>query len=88
MTSKYELLRWEGVQYAGGDEWRKLLISSERIQQLGQSGNGLQLWMYASKFGNSAVATVLEMVSFYPNPKERQCQRMFKLLHNCTHLTY
>ena len=21
------------------------------------------------------------------NPKERQCQRMFKLLHNCTHLT-
>ena len=24
---------------------------------------------------------------FIPNPKERQCQRMFKLLHNCTHLT-
>ena len=22
------------------------------------------------------------------NPKERQCQRMFKLLRNCTHLTY
>ena len=22
------------------------------------------------------------------NPKERQCQRMFKLLHNCTHLTH
>ena len=21
------------------------------------------------------------------NPKERQCQRMFKLPHNCTHLT-
>ena len=21
------------------------------------------------------------------NPKERKCQRMFKLLHNCTHLT-
>ena len=21
------------------------------------------------------------------NPKERQCQRMLKLLHNCTHLT-
>ena len=21
------------------------------------------------------------------NPKERQCQRMFKLLHNCTHFT-
>ena len=25
---------------------------------------------------------------FHPNPKERQCQRMLKLLHNCTHLTH
>ena len=37
---------------------------------------------------NSAVATGLEKVSFNSFPKERQCQRMFKLLHNCTHLTY
>ena len=29
----------------------------------------------------------LENVSFHSNPKERQCQRMFKLPHNCTHLT-
>ena len=36
---------------------------------------------------NSAVATGLEKVSFRSNPKERQCQRMLKLLHNCTHLT-
>ena len=36
---------------------------------------------------NSAVATGLEKVSFHPDPKERQCQRMLKLLHNCTHLT-
>ena len=28
-----------------------------------------------------------EKVSFHPNPKERQCQRMLKLLHNCTHHT-
>ena len=35
---------------------------------------------------NSAVATGLEKVSFHSSPKERQCQRMFKLLHNCTHL--
>ena len=34
-----------------------------------------------------AVATGLEKVSFHPSPKERQCQRMLKLLHNCTHLT-
>ena len=25
---------------------------------------------------------------FHSNPKERQCQRMFKLLDNCTHLTH
>ena len=29
----------------------------------------------------------LEKVSFHSNPKERQCQRMRKLPHNCTHLT-
>ena len=36
---------------------------------------------------NSAVATGLEKASFHSDPKERQCQRMLKLLHNCTHLT-
>ena len=40
-----------------------------------------QLWT------NSAVATGLEKVSFHSNPKERQCQRVLRLLHNCTHLT-
>ena len=37
---------------------------------------------------NSAVATGLEKVSFHSNLKERQCQRMLKLPHNCTHLTH
>ena len=46
----------------------------------------LQLNMPAN-LENSAVATGLEKVSFHSNPKERQCQRMLKLLHNCTHLT-
>ena len=36
---------------------------------------------------NSAVATGLEKVNVHSNPKARQCQRMFKLPHNCTHLT-
>ena len=31
-----------------------------------------------AKLENSAVATGLEKVSFHSNPKERQCQRMFK----------
>ena len=35
----------------------------------------------------SAVAPGLEKVSFHPSPKEKQCQRMLKLPHNCTHLT-
>ena len=42
---------------------------------------------YASKFGNSAMAIELENVSFHSNPREGQCQRMFKLLHNCIHFT-
>ena len=35
---------------------------------------------------NLAVATALEKVSFHSNPKERQCQRMLKVPHKCTHL--
>ena len=37
---------------------------------------------------NSAVATGLEKVNFHSNPKERQCQRMLKLSHSCTHLQF
>ena len=33
---------------------------------------------------NSAVATGLEKLSFHSSPKESQCQRMFRLPHNCT----
>ena len=29
----------------------------------------------------------LKKVNFHFNPKERQCQRMFQLLYNCTHFT-
>ena len=41
-----------------------------------------QIWVLAIP-----VARGWEKVSFHSNPKERQCQRMFQLLHNCTHLT-
>ena len=37
---------------------------------------------------NSTEATGLEKVSFHSNPKGRQCQRMPKLLHNCTHFKH
>ena len=40
----------------------------------------------AANLENSTVATGLEKFSFHSNPKERQCQRMLKPPHNCTHL--
>ena len=52
----------------------------------------MMLWkcrtQYASKFGKLSRAIGLEKVSSHSNPKERQCQRMLKLPHNCTHLTW
>ena len=41
-----------------------------------------------ANFKNSAVATEWEKVSFHSNSKEKQCQKMFKLLYNCTHFTW
>ena len=46
------------------------------------------LHSYAANLDNSAVATGLGKVSFHSSLKERQCQRMLKLWHNCTHLTH
>ena len=41
-----------------------------------------------SKHHIGFVITFCKSIHFltYSNPKEGQCQRMFKLLHNCTHL--
>ena len=54
---------------------------------LGVKGPLLVFTRYSVNLVNSAVATGLEKVSFHSNPKERQCQRMLKLPHSCTHLT-
>ena len=43
-----------------------------------------QIW----KTQRRPMATGLEKVSFHSSPKERQCQRMFRLLHNCAYLTH
>ena len=49
----------------------------------------MMLWkcctQYARKFGK--LRRTGKGQFFHSNPKERQCQRMLKLLHNCTHLT-
>ena len=41
----------------------------------------------SASFENSAEVTELGKVTFHSNPKERQYQRMFKLLYNCPHFT-
>ena len=42
---------------------------------------------YTSRFGKFSSGYRTGKVSFHSNPKERKCQGMLKLLHNCTHLT-
>ena len=58
-------------------------IPTESFQIL-EDGAALNM---TANLENSALAVGLEKVSFHSNLKERQCQRMFKLPHNCTHLT-
>ena len=41
----------------------------------------------ASKFGKLSSGHRTGKGQFYSNPKERQCKRMLRLPHNCTHLT-
>ena len=66
---------------SGGDG-----IPVELFQILKASSNRKALNMPAN-LETSAAATGLQKVSFHSNSKERQCQRMLKLPHNCTHLT-
>ena len=52
----------------------------------------MMLWKccakYASKFGKLSSGHRTGKGSFHSNPKKSQCQKMYKLPHNCTHLTY
>ena len=52
-------------------------ISTSMLTALNKSAN----------LENSAVATGLEKVCFHSNPKEGQCQRIFKPPHSCAHFT-
>ena len=65
---------------SGGDG-----ISTELFQIL--KDDPVKLLHTPASLKNTAVATGLEKVSFHSNPKERQCQGMFRLPHNCSHLT-
>ena len=41
-----------------------------------------------AKFGKLSNCDRTVKMNIHSNPNERKCQRMFKLLHNCTHLTF
>ena len=45
-----------------------------------------QIWK-TQQWPQDKTQAVAQKVSFHSNPKEQQCQVMFKLLHNCTHFT-
>ena len=73
------ILEWGAIAFSGNSSWA--ISNPER-----RCCENAALNMPAN-LEHSAVATGLEKVSFHSNPKERQCQRMLKLPHNCTHLT-
>ena len=62
-------------------------IPAELFQILKDDAVKVLAFNMSATLEDSAVATGLEKISFHSNPKERQCQRMVKLPHNCTHLT-
>ena len=68
-------------KFSGGDG-----ISAELFQIIKDNAMKV-LHSICQQIWNTAVATGMEKDSFHSNPEERQCQRMLKLLHDCTHLT-
>ena len=66
---------------SGGDR-----IPAELFQILKDEA-AIVLHSMSQQTWKTAVATGLEKVSFRPNLKEGQGQRMFKLPYSCTHLT-
>jgi len=63
------------------------ILKDDAVKLLHSPSNLGKLPNLPANLENSVVATGLEKVSFHSNPKERQCQRVLKLPHNCTHLT-
>ena len=69
-------------------KWYVCEVNSSDSRQMRPPGRLSGALNMLANLENSAVATGLEQVSFHSNPKERQCQSMLKLPHNCTHLTH
>ena len=73
-------LRKHYYEHSGGDG-----IPAELLQILKDDAVQSAELNTPANLENSAMATGLEKISFHSNSKEGQCQRMFKLLHNCTY---
>ena len=67
---------------SGGDE-----IPVELLQILKDDALKVLHSICQQHLESSAVATDLKKLSFHSNPKEGQCQIMFKLPQNCSHIT-
>ena len=67
---------------SGGDG-----ILAELFQILKDDAVKVNAFIMPANLENSAVAIGQEKVSFHSSPKEKQCQIMFRLPHNCTHFT-
>ena len=65
----------------------KITVAKWYMAQTNKSSTVAGKRQDSANLEDSAVVAVLEKVSFHSNPKERQCQRMLKLPHSCTHLT-
>ena len=76
--------------WRGGKNTQKICtkVSAERFQILKDDAVIKVYTQYAGKFGkfNSGYRTGKD--HFHSNPKESQCQRIFKLPYSCAHFTY
>ena len=85
-----DILEWE-IKWALGSITTNKASGGDRILaelfQIPKDDAVKVLHSVCQQIWKTAVATELEEVSVHSSPKERQCQRMFQLLDNCTHLT-
>ena len=80
VTLEYEVM-WASGSITTDKASRGDGISAELFQILKNDAVKV-LHSICQQISKTAGATGLEKVSFHSNPKEGQCQRMFKLLHN------
>ena len=89
-----DILEWEAKwvlgsiitnKASGGDGIPAELFQILKNNAMKEPANWLKM---PANWENSAVATGLKKISFHSSLKEWQCQRIFKIPHNCTHLIH